>query len=163
SDIQATRRSGAIDSRRACRIAPESRGATPGTRRAIGSAPGPATRRSPAAAGAGGPGGKAPPHAPHPAPLLVRPAPPRTPRARPAPGRADAAPAGAGHEEPRAPSVGGGLQRNREVGELPLAPDEPFAAEPRGHERIVPHRHGAPTHRYPPAMTSSASPPLWRN
>src|SRR4029079_4373483 len=50
------------------------------------------------------------------------------------------------------------------MGQLSLAPDEPLAAEPRGHGSIVPHRHGAPTHRYPPAVTATSAPgSLWSN
>ena len=46
SPIQALRRSGAIDSRRACRISLASRGATAGRSRAMGSAPDPTAARS---------------------------------------------------------------------------------------------------------------------
>jgi MFS family permease len=75
-----------------------------------------------------------------------------------------------GHEQSRAPAIDGGLERDGEVGQLPLPPHEPFAAEPRGHGAIVPHRHGAPTHRYPSAaMTDPQNVPtppevaLWRD
>ena len=50
-----------------------------------------------------------------------------------------ARPATAGQQQSRAPTVGGGLERHGEMRQLSLAPDEPLAAEPRGHERIVPH------------------------
>ena len=53
--------------------------------------------------------------------------------------RLDADAAAPGHEEARAAALGGGLERDREVRELPLAPHEPLAAEPRGHGPIVPH------------------------
>src|SRR6185503_20009975 len=59
-----------------------------------------------------------------------------------------------GDEESRAPTVNGGLQRDGEVGQLPLPSHEPLAAEPRGHAAIVPHPHGASTHRYPSAAMS---------
>ena len=55
----------------------------------------------------------------------------------------DADPPAAGYEQARAASVGRGLERDREVGELPLAPHEPFAAELRGHLPMLPHDPGS--------------------
>ena len=52
---------------------------------------------------------------------------------------ANARSAAAGQQQSRAPPVGGSLERHGEMRQLSLAPDEPLAAEPRGHEPIVPH------------------------
>jgi MFS family permease len=56
------------------------------------------------------------------------------------PAHADAAPAG--DEQPRAPPLGGGLQRDGEMRQLPLAPHETLAAESGGHgaHRATPTR-----------------------